>query len=264
VGFSSDRSRFAGACTDRLSCALTKSCFVFVFSSLLLVVGGFSPGPVVHGQSLRNPSLDTAPSNNTANVNGVPRVEIGVPLVDPKFSIKASANEAVRQTDGGYEVITFRGNVRIAQGLFQATAEEATIWIDQTIPDSALQDHPRKYLIETRGKCDVDFGEGRSIQDEQWMGRLFSHFTPELNPRVWVEPMGPPPELSWAKNQFAPEPKSAGPSDNVPAISWTKADDANHVKLAAQLLESQPPQNQPMLGQPGLLLGNPSLGGDCH
>ncbi len=50
--------------------------------------------------------------------NGSPRIEIGVPLVDPKFSIKATANEAVRQKDGGYEVITFRGNVSLKQGPF--------------------------------------------------------------------------------------------------------------------------------------------------
>ncbi|MFN8742472.1 MAG: organic solvent tolerance protein OstA [Pirellula sp.] len=248
--FSSHSPKFAGACTERLKCALIRTLPLAYLIALHLFLGLST-----FGQSLVDPV------RNQATTEKVPRVEIGVPLVDPKFSIKASANEAVRQTDGGYEVITFKGNVRIAQGPFNATAEEATIWIDQTIPDSALQDHPRKYLIETRGKCDVDFGEGRSIQDEQWMGRLFSHFTPELNPRVWVEPIGPPPELSWTKNQFASESKDGNGSESVPAIAWTKADDANYVKLAAQLLESQSNQNQLMLGQPGLLLGNPGLGG---
>ncbi len=93
------------------------------------------------------------------------------------------------------------------------------------------------------------------------MGRLFSHYTPELSPRIWVEPMGPPPELSWTKNQVVTQPESASQSLNAPAIAWTKADDANHVKLAAQVLATQESPNQRMLGQPGLLLGNPSIGG---
>lgn len=241
-----------GACTDRSVHVLWKALLLFVYLT------SFCSYPfATHAQS---------PSDTLRQTSAVPRIEIGVPLVDPKFSIRATANEAVRQKEGGYEVITFRGNVRIAQGPFVASAEEATIWIDETIPESVLQEHPRKYLLETRGSCEVDFGEGRVIRDEQWMGRLFSHFTPDLSPRIWVEPIGPPPELSWTKHQFATPAKPDSQSSTTPAIAWTKEDDAQHVKLVAQLLDAprnQEPRvlNPPMLGQPGLLLGNPALGG---
>jgi hypothetical protein len=234
--------------------------------TLLVVASSLSHG-VFRSQSIaQSPNLsDVTRVAVEPNLRGG-QVELGVPLIDPKFSISATANEGRKQTQGGYEVITLKGEVRIKQGPFVSVSEEATIWIDRSLPEGAYRDQSRKFIVETRGNCEVNFGEGQVVRDHQWMGRLFSHDEVEFRPRTWVEPLGPPPDLSWKNNATTAGYKNASPV--APAIAWSPSDEAMHVKLAAQVLAEQPslPQTLPApanngLNQEGRLLGNPGLGG---
>ncbi|MBU6175157.1 MAG: hypothetical protein KGQ60_15210, partial [Planctomycetes bacterium] len=174
--------------------------------------------------------------------------EIGLPLADPKFAIRVRAQEASRQTQGCYEAVTLRGDIRIHQGTFTATAEEAVFWIDLSLPESAYRNQARKFLLDLKGNCEIRI-EGQTVRDDQWTGRLFSYFEADLQSEVWLEPVGPPPSLSWNH-----------PSTNAavePAVSWTSDDEAMHVRLAQQVLQTVPPSSP----STGIIVGNPSLGG---
>lgn len=189
--------------------------------------------------------------------------EIGVPLADPKFSISVFSREATRQKQGVYEVLTFNGGVRIYQGNFVHTADKVVIWIDRSQPESVYETQAFKYIVESQGNCEVRFGDGQSLQDQQWMGRLFSHYELETRADVWLEPKGPPPDLT--------SPLSSQSLSGVePAIAWTTADSAMRVKLAAQmsndpaLLTPPPPTPTNSFGASsgnGMIIGNPSMGG---
>lgn len=189
--------------------------------------------------------------------------EIGVPLADPKFSISVFAREATRQKQGVYEVLTFSGGVRIYQGNFVHTADQVVIWIDRSQPESVYETQAFKYIVESQGNCEVRFGDGQSLQDQQWMGRLFSHYELETRADVWLEPKGPPPDRT--------SPLSSQSLSAVePAIAWTTADSAMRVKLAAQmsndpaLLTPPPPAASNSFGATsgnGMIIGNPSMGG---
>lgn len=181
-------------------------------------------------------------------VTSISASEIGLPLADPKFAIRVRAQEARRQTQGCYEAVTLRGDIRIHQGTFTATAEEAVFWIDLSLPESAYRNQARKFLLDLKGNCEIKI-EGQTVRDDQWTGRLFSYFEADLQSDVWLEPVGPPPSLSWNY-----------PSTNAavePAVSWTSDDEAMHVRLAQQVLQTVPPSPP----STGILVGNPSLGG---
>ena len=73
--------------------------------------------------------------SNTAHA-----VEIGLPLSDPKFNVNVFARQGTKQKQGIYETITLVGGVKIYQGSVSATADEAVLWIDRSLPDNRLID----------------------------------------------------------------------------------------------------------------------------
>ncbi|HUP77582.1 MAG TPA: hypothetical protein VM260_03405, partial [Pirellula sp.] len=111
-----------------------------------------------------------------AAVKPTTAAEIGVPLSDPKFAIDAFAHHATKQKQGSFDVYTLTGGCRIYQGSFSATCDKAHIWIDRSLPDSLAEGHPKKAIVQTLGNCEVRWSNEQRVQDEEWMGRLFSNF----------------------------------------------------------------------------------------
>ena len=167
--------------------------------------------------------------------------EIGVPLSDPKFCIEVYAHQAVKQTQGVYDVITLTGGCRIYQGSFSATCEKANIWIDRTQPDSPKGEHPQKVILQTLGNCDVRWSDEQRIQDEQWMGRLFSNFEIGFHVEVWDYATGQAPELNWSNR------------DQVKtAVAWTAKDDSMNSRLLSQIAYVQPRSQGESQPSPGV------------
>lgn len=194
--------------------------------------------------------------------------EIGLPLSDPKFNVNVYARQGTKQKQGIYETVTLVGGVKIYQGSVSATADEAVLWIDRSLPESVYEQQARKTIVELKGKCEVSFGEGQVLKDDQWMGRLFSHSEPTIQADIWAEPIGPPPTLTWKKNQNTEGTVRAQSTqaDVQTAVAWTARDDAEHLRLVHQLMplpQSSTPSSalNNDRNQPGLIIGNPSMGG---
>lgn len=176
--------------------------------------------------------------------------EIGLPLSDPKFAINAFAHQATKRKQGIYEVITLTGGCRIYQGSFEATCDTAHIWIDRSLPEINRDDPtqkdaaPNKIIIQTEGNSDVRWSDEQRLQDHQWMGRLFSFYEVGIHADNWQEPSGPAPDLDW-------NPRVADSKSSIQnGIAWTAADEASHIRLAAQIA-SQFPSSSELPAQPG-------------
>lgn len=201
--------------------------------------------------------------------------EIGVPLSDPKFPVSVHAHRASKSRRGNFTIYALSGGVRIYQGSFVATAENANIWIDESPTEEQV---PRKVIVETNGSSEVKWSEQQSLRDDRWMGRLFSFFEVDVQSDVWFDNPNPP-ALNW--NNEAELANASRGDTNLgvkPAIQWTPTDSANHVRLATQLqsqvpntLNSTPPGFQtpprngyelpPPTSGSGLEIGNSQLGG---
>ena len=168
--------------------------------------------------------------------------EIGVPLSDPKFGIEVFAHKATKQKQGVYDVVTLSGGCRIYQGSFSATCERANIWIDRSQPDSPKSEHPQKVILQTLGNSDVRWSDEQRIQDEEWMGRLFSNFKIGFHVDVWDYAAGQAPELDWTNR------------DQVEtAVSWNSQDEAINKRLLSQIayFQQNGQQNGPGESLPG-------------
>jgi hypothetical protein len=186
-----------------------------------------------------------------ANVSGLNATlhaaEIGVPLSDPKFAINAFAHHATKRKQGIYEVITLSGGCRIYQGSFQATCETAHIWIDRSVPELNTentpneQTAPKKFIVQTVGGSDVRWSEEQRLQDNEWMGRLFSFYDVGFHVDSWKDPTGEAPDLNWAAKS---NPAGAEVTDG---IAWDPKDNQTHVRLAAQIssMQQQAPETLP-------------------
>jgi len=170
--------------------------------------------------------------------------EIGFPLSDPKFAIEIFAHRAAKRTQGIYEVITISGGCRIYQGRFVATCDQAHIWIDRSQPASdptqnANEKPPQKYIVQTIGNCDVRWSDEQRLEDDEWMGRLFSHFEIGFRVDAWDEATGAAPDLNWASSNAVQT-----------AVAWTQQDEASSLRLASQIAEQSGIGRQELLPVP--------------
>ncbi len=167
--------------------------------------------------------------------------EIGVPLSDPKFGIDVFAHQATKQKQGSFDVYTLTGGCRIYQGSFSATCEKAHIWVDRALKDSNTGEQPKKIIVQTLGNCEVRWSDEQRIQDEQWMGRLFSNFDVGFHVDVWDQAKEKAPDLDWSTRDSV-----------TSAVAWTSADDAMHTRLAAQIVNQNHSHSSEYLPRPGV------------
>lgn len=180
--------------------------------------------------------------------------EIGVPLSDPKFPISVFAHQGIKMVSGETTVYRLEGGCRIYQGGFQSQSERATVWVQSHEVDGKAF---HRMILELEGNCSVVWADDQKLKDVRWMGRLFSHFEPEIRVDVWKESTEPPPTMDWSREWNRNDSDSGIAKDG---IHWTREDDASHVRLATQLLQSGTtvaPQNATIPGGGG----PPTLGG---
>ena len=205
-----------------------------------------------------------------------PGIEIGVPLSDPKFPVAIFAHSGSKSQHGTATVYQLEGGCRIYQGAFVSQSEQATIWV-QT---EEVEGEPfYRLIVETDGGCDIRWNEEQRLQDNHWIGRLFTKHDLEVSVQVWKESVQPPPSIDWSRetSRAASREGASGATDREgasgatdregasgvtdPAIYWTKEDEANYLRLAAQLQEgiANPAANQQSPNS--MQVGNESLGG---
>jgi hypothetical protein len=135
-----------------------------------------------------------------------------------------------------------------------------------------------RMVLDTQGDCDIQWSEEQRLRDQRWMGRLYSQHEPKFEVQVWQQPVTPVAPLDWAHE----ESRSSGANTSVTearrnsavkdGVVWTDQDEQTHLRLAAQLLQSQPPLGPPSaqpsvpasepLGSPNSMqIGNSTLGG---
>ncbi len=164
--------------------------------------------------------------------SSVQAIEIGVPLSDPKFPISVFAGSGTKTEQGATTVYQLEEGCRVYQGSFLATCDRATLWV-QTVDVEGVTLH--RGILQTEGGCQVRWAEDQRLEDQRWMGRLFSRTEVSVSVNVWKEtsPQQPPPPLSWTD-----PPATASPNGVQDAIHWSDADEASFVRLAAQLQSS--------------------------
>ncbi|MCY2982369.1 MAG: organic solvent tolerance protein OstA [Planctomycetota bacterium] len=194
-----------------------------------------------------------------SNVHGNFDTEIGVPLSDPKFAIDIFSHQATKQQQGVYDIYTFTGGCRVYQGSFSATCDKAHIWVDRTQTESSTEQQPKKVILQTIGNCVVRWSEEQRIEDQEWMGRLFSNLDLGFHVDVWEQTNGQVPDLNWS---------SGGSVRN--AVAWSN-NDSTRTQLANQneILPRPGVQSTPRGGvevpngamAPSMQIGNTQLGG---
>ena len=132
---------------------------------------------------------------------------------DSSAAISVSSDQAVRWRLGHYEVLHLKGDVRITQQELTAAANEAILWVEAPTENEPQSTH--KIIVYLEGQTVVEFprqggstahrvsgAEKDRIVDDQWLGRLFTAATVDLN-QVAV-PLGEssPPEI-FARAQAA-------------------------------------------------------------
>jgi hypothetical protein len=184
-------------------------------------------------------------------------VEIGVPLSDPKFPVAIFAHSGIKSQRGAATVYQLDGGCRIYQGAFVSQSEQATVWVHT---EDVEGETFYRLIVETEGACDVRWNEDQRLQDNHWMGRLFTKHELEVSVQVWKESTTPSPAVDWARDHRREASSMVASESADPAIHWTHDDDASYLRLASQLQEGvSNPGAQPLPNS--MQVGNASLGG---
>ncbi len=134
--------------------------------------------------------------------------EIDFPIPSPSLGIHVTADEASQTTQGSYRVYQLRGHCAIHQGAWDAKASEAVLWIDES-PRS--KEHPTKIILYLEGDVVIEMSPSadadnvhmaprQQIHAKQWMGRLFSHQTVDVQCKAWKKPTDSLRALDWGVN----------------------------------------------------------------
>lgn len=127
--------------------------------------------------------------------------DLGLPEIAPQFRIQVNALRMARETRGAYDVLAFDGDCRLQQGEFQATADEIILWVER---GGAGEQHPGKIIVYLNGSAVADWGQGRRLQDQRWMGRLFSIHPIETPADIQVVRRHDIPNLDWSREPGSP------------------------------------------------------------
>jgi len=115
---------------------------------------------------------------------------IEVPAADPREGLVVQAAQAVRWTEGAYDVWHLSGGTRVRQGSVAADGDEAVVWIEQasSATDDLLGaagggDLPgvRRVIVRMAGDVTVRSAAGGAmIRGDEWAGRFSTIADPAL------------------------------------------------------------------------------------
>ncbi len=127
--------------------------------------------------------------------------EVALPEISPQFRIRVEAERMARETRGSYDVLAFDGGCTLEQGGFQASADEIILWVERS---ELGEQHPGKIIVYLNGSASADWGQGRRLQDQRWMGRLFSIYPIETPAGIQVVRRHDIPNLDWSREPGSP------------------------------------------------------------
>ena len=146
--------------------------------------------------------------------------ELALPEIAPQHRIEVNAQKMARETRGAYDVLAFQGDCQLQQGELRATADEIILWVERS---SLGENHPGKIIVYLNGSAQADWGDGRRLQDQRWMGRLFS-----------IHPVQTPADIQLVRRH------------DIPNLDWSR-EPGSSVQLAQF--------SQPLGGAPGVSPG---------
>jgi hypothetical protein len=154
--------------------------------------------PVIIGDL---PTTDTKSAPAAGRLAGLParglaaaiaeagRIE--VPAADPREGLVVRATQAVRWTEGAYDVWHLTGGTRIRQGAVEADSHEAVIWIEQSadatddllgVVDGSDLPGVRGVIVRMAGDVTVRSAGGTAtIRSDDWAGRFSTIADPTLD-----------------------------------------------------------------------------------
>ncbi len=98
--------------------------------------------------------------------------EVDFPVVAPLHTIYVEAESVAKDVRGAYDVLAFEGSCKLRQGELNATADKVTLWIERRDTDGMKL--PGKIICYLDGHANVAWNDDHRLQDNRWMGRLFS------------------------------------------------------------------------------------------
>lgn len=133
--------------------------------------------------------------------SAVRAAELALPEIAPHHRIEVDAQRMARETRGAYDVLAFEGDCQLQQGELRATADEIILWVERS---SAGEHHPGKIIVYLNGSAEADWGNGRRLQDQRWMGRLFSIHPIQTPTNIQVVRRHDIPNLDWSREPGSP------------------------------------------------------------
>ncbi len=176
--------------------------------------------------------------------------DLDLPIIPPEFPIQVDAQRVAHLSRGNYDVLAFDGQCRLTQGNFTATANEIILWIERGV----VENEPGKVIVSLNGSAVADWGNGRSLHDARWMGRLFSIHAIQYSEHVLKVRRHDIPNLDWSQ-----EPNGAVQFAQFSQPPGSVATDG------AQGTSPQPGNTDlmapPLLGQPQMAIGQAAQSG---
>ena len=139
--------------------------------------------------------------------------DVSFPLVEPRLPISFTAQSASRTMHGSYEVYELTGNCRAEQGSFVATGDRMQVWIDRFDAslfdeNASIEKEPTtatrmmyKAILRIEGNAEARWGDEQRIRDTTWVGRLYSHRSPDITAQQSSDAIQELPLLNWEASE---------------------------------------------------------------
>ena len=159
--------------------------------------------------------------------------DVQFPVVEPLNTIFIEAESVAKEVRGAYDVLAFEGKCQLKQGELQAAGDRITLWLERRSHNGV--DLPGKIICQIDGHADVNWNATQRLdekplrlQDNRWMGRLFSLHPVDYRVQREVKRYDIP-NLDW---------NFANPNAAVQQAQYTQ--NANGQALAPPLLGAPP------------------------
>ena len=126
--------------------------------------------------------------------------EIDLPTNDPQFTIFVAGHSIAKEQRGSYDVLALEGNCRLTQGDLVATADEMILWMERSSTNEP--EHPGKIIASFSGHVDLRQGSQQRVEDDHWMGRLFSLYPVQYQAEQEVRRYDIP-DLNWNSDPYS-------------------------------------------------------------